>query len=369
MDPPSSYQKTLSARLLNSEGLSTRPTLPSLRSQVGEYLPQSSTHSSKSTLQHSGFPPPYQHLGDSNSTRLSSSSSSLINNSNSPKVSLDRLQSLNNKNQNSTNFNPSNIRTTSRISISDSNSNSILESRKNSANNNIISPLTTAPRSTVSVACTNCRSAHLACSDGRPCRRCLQTGRAGTCMDVEPKKRGRPRTAHLTVVGMTTSMMQNLSTDPSKSTSSFDPNSNDLVIIMSTSLRCARVSPAVPQTLGISSKDLLEQPLSTFIHTDEKEHYAHFSLALLSYPGVSSRPVPVSATRLHQTPITELKARLPGAPVHTQNFYLHATNNTWIPFKFEAYLGSAFGAHPEDPTTLKYTYVVLNLRPLSHRQG
>lgn len=37
----------------------------------------------------------------------------------------------------------------------------------------------------VSVACTNCRSAHLACSETRPCRRCVQTGRSATCIDVE----------------------------------------------------------------------------------------------------------------------------------------------------------------------------------------
>ena len=42
-------------------------------------------------------------------------------------------------------------------------------------------------------ACVHCKRAHLACDAERPCRRCLGSGRATTCVDVVHKKRGRPR--------------------------------------------------------------------------------------------------------------------------------------------------------------------------------
>lgn len=42
-------------------------------------------------------------------------------------------------------------------------------------------------------ACLNCKRAHLACDVGRPCRRCVNLGKSDTCVDVQHKKRGRPR--------------------------------------------------------------------------------------------------------------------------------------------------------------------------------
>ncbi|KAB8342717.1 hypothetical protein FH972_022317 [Carpinus fangiana] len=45
----------------------------------------------------------------------------------------------------------------------------------------------------VQSACANCKKAHLACDIGRPCQRCISNGKTATCVDVEHKKRGRPR--------------------------------------------------------------------------------------------------------------------------------------------------------------------------------
>ncbi|KAL8938017.1 MAG: hypothetical protein Q9216_004126 [Gyalolechia sp. 2 TL-2023] len=42
-------------------------------------------------------------------------------------------------------------------------------------------------------ACVNCKRKHLACETKRPCNRCLSTGKEATCVDVQHKKRGRPR--------------------------------------------------------------------------------------------------------------------------------------------------------------------------------
>ena len=42
-------------------------------------------------------------------------------------------------------------------------------------------------------ACIHCKRAHLACDEARPCRRCMHLGKFDTCVDVEHKRRGRPK--------------------------------------------------------------------------------------------------------------------------------------------------------------------------------
>ncbi|KAI9821780.1 MAG: hypothetical protein M1827_002361 [Pycnora praestabilis] len=42
-------------------------------------------------------------------------------------------------------------------------------------------------------ACINCQRAHLRCSIQRPCPRCASMGKEESCVDVQHKKRGRPR--------------------------------------------------------------------------------------------------------------------------------------------------------------------------------
>ncbi|KAK1071850.1 hypothetical protein LTR74_002950 [Friedmanniomyces endolithicus] len=45
----------------------------------------------------------------------------------------------------------------------------------------------------VASACVNCKRAHLSCDVQRPCTRCVSSGKQDTCVDVQHKKRGRPR--------------------------------------------------------------------------------------------------------------------------------------------------------------------------------
>ncbi|ORX94092.1 hypothetical protein K493DRAFT_315661 [Basidiobolus meristosporus CBS 931.73] len=42
-------------------------------------------------------------------------------------------------------------------------------------------------------ACANCKKAHLACDVSRPCKRCIAMGKTDTCIDIQHKKRGRPK--------------------------------------------------------------------------------------------------------------------------------------------------------------------------------
>ncbi|KAF8463480.1 hypothetical protein BDZ91DRAFT_306959 [Kalaharituber pfeilii] len=48
-------------------------------------------------------------------------------------------------------------------------------------------------KSHVASACVNCKKAHLACDVRRPCPRCVSLNKQDTCIDVQHKKRGRPR--------------------------------------------------------------------------------------------------------------------------------------------------------------------------------
>jgi len=42
-------------------------------------------------------------------------------------------------------------------------------------------------------ACTNCKKAHSACTEERPCKRCVQLGIAHECVDAERKKSSKTR--------------------------------------------------------------------------------------------------------------------------------------------------------------------------------
>merc|ERR1712000_322120 len=45
----------------------------------------------------------------------------------------------------------------------------------------------------VASACVPCKRAHLRCDAQRPCSRCRSNGKEDACVDVQHKKRGRPR--------------------------------------------------------------------------------------------------------------------------------------------------------------------------------
>ncbi|KAF4425193.1 Transcription activator of gluconeogenesis ERT1 [Fusarium austroafricanum] len=45
----------------------------------------------------------------------------------------------------------------------------------------------------VASACVPCKRAHLRCDSQRPCSRCITNGKEESCVDVQHKKRGRPR--------------------------------------------------------------------------------------------------------------------------------------------------------------------------------
>lgn len=62
-------------------------------------------------------------------------------------------------------------------------------------------------------SCINCKLAKTRCNNERPCRRCLRTGRAATCVDSVHKKRGRKRSVNPATAVMKTRMDTRIS-DP-----------------------------------------------------------------------------------------------------------------------------------------------------------
>ncbi|ORX88353.1 hypothetical protein K493DRAFT_341354 [Basidiobolus meristosporus CBS 931.73] len=76
------------------------------------------------------------------------------------------------------------IRTKARKSSSDESSSSEPNKGGSSKKNN---------KTHVPSACANCKKAHLACDVSRPCKRCLAMGKTDTCVDIQHKKRGRPK--------------------------------------------------------------------------------------------------------------------------------------------------------------------------------
>ncbi|UZJ53858.1 hypothetical protein CBS101457_003178 [Exobasidium rhododendri] len=76
---------------------------------------------------------------------------------------------------------------------SQANDHSLQDSRESSLMDGDDSNARKLAKSHVPSACLNCKRAHLACDVSRPCRRCINLGKTDTCIDVQHKKRGRPR--------------------------------------------------------------------------------------------------------------------------------------------------------------------------------
>lgn len=67
-------------------------------------------------------------------------------------------------------------------------------------------------------ACLHCKKGHLACDISRPCRKCVNVGKGDSCIDVEHKPRGRPKTIVAPVLeSATTEISKSATTETSES--------------------------------------------------------------------------------------------------------------------------------------------------------
>ncbi|CAG8360237.1 unnamed protein product [Penicillium salamii] len=68
----------------------------------------------------------------------------------------------------------------------------VLDPAQSTAARSLAQKSTRRTKAHVASACVNCKKKHLGCDPARPCRRCVLSGKASTCVDVTHKKRGRP---------------------------------------------------------------------------------------------------------------------------------------------------------------------------------
>ncbi|KAJ5334448.1 hypothetical protein N7452_006851 [Penicillium brevicompactum] len=68
----------------------------------------------------------------------------------------------------------------------------VLDPAHPTAGRSLVQKSTRRTKAHVASACVNCKKKHLGCDPARPCRRCVLSGKASTCVDVTHKKRGRP---------------------------------------------------------------------------------------------------------------------------------------------------------------------------------
>ncbi|KAI8802351.1 hypothetical protein BJ742DRAFT_858448 [Cladochytrium replicatum] len=115
------------------------------------------------------------------------------------------------------------------------------------------SPPSSAPsrrsvKSHVSRACLNCRRSHLACDQSRPCKRCVQTGKAALCTDLDHKRRGRPKLAGRS--GTTRNHGKSSSAVPTASSSSSSPVSSGEMELEHRQASPRRNNPDSPMALS-----------------------------------------------------------------------------------------------------------------------
>ncbi|KAI9011877.1 hypothetical protein CLU79DRAFT_771679 [Phycomyces nitens] len=130
----------------------------------------------------------------------------------------------------------------------------------------------------VSRACVNCRKAHLACDNKRPCHRCQSIGKDQSCVDVDHKKRGRPKLRQ-TVCRVAGDRIQGEITYKGSSfnmTASMKPNSTHtalrpivITMFLSMELCCARVSDEVQSILGYYPQELSHRSLYEFLGSSD----------------------------------------------------------------------------------------------------
>ncbi|KAI9679407.1 MAG: hypothetical protein M1817_005429 [Caeruleum heppii] len=166
----------------------------------------------------------------------------------------------------------------------------------------------------VASACVNCKKAHLACDENRPCQRCVTAGKEGSCVDIQHKKRGRPRlrddrsshpttTAQASRAAQRPARLPSLSTHPALSNATryrviraegriaSAPNSPFDDVVRSDSDRTSLSSPA--QSWSPSYAASGSGMMVAYLHTDmvvakaSRAFHDHFALSAAELEGRS----------------------------------------------------------------------------------
>ncbi|KAI9318110.1 hypothetical protein BX666DRAFT_1934876 [Dichotomocladium elegans] len=244
---------------------------------------------------------------------------------------------------------------------------------------------TTKPH--VSAACVNCQRAHLACDMGRPCRRCVQSGREDTCMDVQHKKRGRPRRDRKPFFAQSNNPcgLTNFMAPPELLYSSFTMTEQAdrratashcskedrgivkkhmVTLFLSMDVCCARVSDESLNLLGLYPHEFAHRTLYDFIHPDHTKHLARAHRRLLENANSTSGEKCIPPTQrttadcFTHTPATQLLSIANGSQTLRETLGFRTSDGSFMMMDARFYLGGGLGADLFVPDTLEHLYIV-----------
>ncbi|KAJ2959915.1 hypothetical protein NQZ79_g4690 [Umbelopsis isabellina] len=246
-------------------------------------------------------------------------------------------------------------------------------------------------------ACINCKKAHLACDLNRPCNRCITMNKTDTCVDVQQKKRGRPKLrdkeAQLMTTSTPTTLMKSIHISlGSKSNFSMTRTEQGnlevyerttvITMFLSMEICCARVSDEVLELLGYYPQEMAHRPLYSFIASSDGERLARIHRLLLDNIGdvanknnpSSQRPsLPAtertSSDNFFQYSPDQMSVIANGSQTLSELMNFKKDSGDIETYNCQFYLGGGWGADLFKPATLGKLYIVATFTPANQSKN
>ncbi|KAG0782144.1 hypothetical protein G6F16_011589 [Rhizopus arrhizus] len=220
----------------------------------------------------------------------------------------------------------------------------------------------------VHIACNNCKKAHLACDESRPCHRCRITDKADSCQNTKHKKRGRPKLPkdELTKKAKKLNVMIPELVNSTFSSTQSKEVSSMLTIFITLDLCCARASNESIDFLDLYPQELSQRSIYDFILPGEEERVAKIHNHLLHnvtrQHKIPNNVLCSSSDLFYSTPTKKLLDIANGSQTFKQTIkFRHKEREQEMNTSF--YLGGGLGADLLDATSLNRLYIVCVLSP------
>ncbi|ORE21865.1 hypothetical protein BCV71DRAFT_172971 [Rhizopus microsporus] len=248
-------------------------------------------------------------------------------------------------------------------------------------NNNIILPqlMTTQEHQVkkkphVHIACSNCKKAHLACDESRPCKRCIATDKADTCQNTEHKKRGRPKlirdeskSKSRRLNAMIPELVNSVfSTDNSMKD---EDTLQMMTMFITLDLCCARASDESFEFLDLYPQELAHRSIYDFILPGEESHVSKIHRYLLNniaqqhQQKIPNNILRSSSDLFYSTPARKLLDIANGSQTFKQTIKFRRKEKQGQEMQASFYLGGGLGADLLESSTFSQLYIVCILSP------
>ncbi|OBZ82964.1 hypothetical protein A0J61_08987 [Choanephora cucurbitarum] len=239
----------------------------------------------------------------------------------------------------------------------------------------------------VPTACVNCKKAHLACDLSRPCKRCSTLGKSDTCIDIQHKKRGRPRMSSTKKITKTPSLTSPVPltylSEPFISTESpalmpalsltkssfemtqFQQKKSEekllplemMTMFLSMDLCCARASDESVQFFNMDPNSISHRSLYDLIHTESSQALSRIHRVLLdNCHHHITQPIsftPASSSDFLSTSPTQLLNIANGSQTLIESLKFKSST-----YECKFYMGGGLGGDIFKPDTLSKLYIV-----------